>query len=237
MVPPSIAALLKVRWPLRDALEFSGIFVLVAVTAAAVSLHKQLDDTIDAMPTLICKKPTSHSQKITMNVMGMAGSPVVPTVISRVVGEPEFYHLPIENRPKGTRVRQTAKSVAGTVEILYQDGGVACARKLHRWEHAPDVTQAGKGADLQQAQDIAPNGIECKLDIAMKYDDEDSFYTPTNESSSYMGFRDPRYKFAPGIYLADIELAGENICTRVRCRIVNAGEGQKLKIDVLSSRN
>lgn len=79
-----------------------------------------------------------------------------------------------------------------------------------------------------------------KLDIAMKYDDEDEFYTPNNDTIfreiygwGLHGWREEEFKFPPGKYIAVVRLRGRNVVIDIRCLIVNKGKGSKLEITPL----
>ncbi len=198
----------------------ASVALLVAATfIACYRLQKQVDNIRDGIPRLICR---GHSEYV-WPIQDGTGN---------VIGIPTFYHLKIVNDPRGVADRKTAKQVVGTVEILYQDRRQACASKQHRWEHSRETAQVGREANLLGSQDIPPNGAEVLLDIAMKYDDEDDFYTPTNDTDMrpYPGRRDVRYKFTPGEYIARIRLAGANVDTKLECKIVNGGKGKKLEL-------
>lgn len=197
----------------------SAGLLIVALVVAASRLKMERDAILDDMPNLVCK---GTSRKENVPIHDGQG---------HVFGAPTFYHLRIANEPKGKASRQSARKVAGTVRILFSDGNEACAGKLHKWEHTFGPAELGKFADLHQAIDIPPSGIEVNLDIGMKYDEDDCFYTPTNETATiHKDFRDARYKFCPGVYFASVRLAGENVETSLRCRIVNKGKNEKLEV-------
>jgi hypothetical protein len=188
---------------------------------------------VDGAPRLLCKGVSSIKGAITVYEDDMTSSPLVST--ARVVGRPFFYHLKIANEPTGTVDREIAKKVAGRVQMFHENGTPAAKDRLHRWEHKPGPKEAGKGADDLLAQDIPPNGVEYNLDIAMKYDDEDAFYTPNNETAMRVipGWREEEFKFPPGIYIAKVHLSGTNVVTDLRCQIVNKGVGSRLEITPL----
>jgi len=185
-------------------------------------------------PRLLCKGVSSHPGAITFYEDDMSSSPLVTT--ARVVGTPVFYHLNIANEPTGTVDRKIAEKVAGRVQVLHENGSPAAKERLHRWWNSPGPREVGKSADQLVAIDIPPNGVECNLDIAMKYEDEDSFYTPNNETAMWhgrSGWREEDFKFPPGIYIAKVHLSGTNVVTDLRCQIVNKGIGSKLEITPL----
>jgi hypothetical protein len=222
-----IAAPMTASWTgrlsgINGYLASAGLLV-IALLVAASRLKIKLDSILDDMPNVVCK---GTSRKDDVAIHDNRG---------HIYGKPAFYHLRIANEPKGRTSRQTARKVAGRAAILFSDGTEACAGKLHRWEHTFGPAEVGKFADLYQATDIPPNGVEVSLDIAMKYDEDECFYTPTNETATmFPDFRDTRYKFAPGVYLATIRLSGENVDTSLRCRIVNRGKNEKLEVTFLS---
>lgn len=199
-------------------LEISAVMLILLLFVASYQLQKQLDDALDGTPKLVCKGVASN-----------ANQPVQNSQTGQIYGTPVFYHLRVENMPTGKVDRHTARKIAGTVEMFDGSNHSLCPRKLHRWEQQPGPAEAGKSADLMQPLDIPPSGVECKLDIGMKYTDENDFYTPTNESTQYLGFRDPRYKFGPGTYIASVRLSGENVDTLFHCKIINGGRGQGCK--------
>jgi hypothetical protein len=190
---------------------------------------------VGGAPRLLCKGVSSIKGAITVYEDDMTSSPLVST--ARVVGRPFFYHLKIANEPTGTIERKVAKKVAGRVQMFHENGTPAARERLHRWENSPGPREVGKSADQLVAIDIPPNGIECNLDIAMKYESEDSFYTPNNETAMRIadapGWREEDFKFPPGIYIAKVHLSGINVVTDLRCQIVNKGVGSKLEITPL----
>lgn len=226
LVAPSAAPLLHTVWTdvwaVRTGLQVSAVILIALLVRACFRLQTVNDEIMDGRPKLIAK-----------GLSFVDDQPIVNMRTGQIIGKPVFYHLKIENAPTGMVDRHTARKVAGTVVLSNEAGTVVCERKLHRWEQQPSPAEAGKSADLLQALDIPPSGIECKLDIAMKYVDEADFYTPTNQSVQYQGYRDPRYRFGPGVYIAAVRLSGENISTDVRCKIVNKGKGSNLEIGLL----
>lgn len=187
---------------------------------AAYRLQNQIDDMRDSVPRLVYTG-TSYD---TVPIRNLA--------TGAIYGIPTFYHVGVANKPRGQIDKQVAKMVAGMVEILSADKAQVCPPKLHRWRHSAGPAEVGKSADILQSQDIQPNEIEVLLDIAMKYDDEDEFYTPTNDTvvKGYRGWRDDRYRFAKGEYIARIRLVGSNVDRVIKCNIVNRGKGARLQI-------
>jgi hypothetical protein len=225
LIVPSVAPLLTQlwsdAWTLRRGVAISAVMLILLLFVACYRVQKELDDARDSIPKLVCKGVSFINQ------------PIKNMQTGQVVGMPVFYHLRFENIPTGTVDRHTARKVGGTVELFGSDGALICERKLHRWENQPAPNVAGKSADLMQPLDIPPSGVECKLDIAMKYADEDDFYTPTNDSVNYGGFRDHRYQFRVGEYTASIRLKGENVDAEFKCKIINTGKGNNLRIIVI----
>lgn len=204
------------NWAFRRGLAFSGIIFVLLLFLACYRLQKQFENAMDAIPKLSIAQCTYYA------------TPIFNMQSGGIVGLPTFYHANIINEPRGIADRKLAKNVAGRVQIKREDGSIVCKYKLHRWEHAPEFADVGRKANLSQHEDLLPNGIEYKLDIAMKYDNEECFYTPTNDSAvsnHAPGFRDKRYEFSPGIYIAEIRLSGENVDTYLKCRIINPGQG------------
>ncbi len=189
---------------------------------------------LDGAPRLLCKGVSSVKGVITVREDDMSSSPLVSR--DRVIGRPFFYHLKIANEPTGTVDRKVAEKVAGRVQIFHENGTPAAKERLHRWETSPGPQEVGKSADQQVAIDIPPNGVECNLDIALKYEAEDSFYTHNNDTAMWhgqSGWRDEEFKFPPGTYIAKVHLSGTNVVTDLRCQIVNKGVGSKLEITPL----
>lgn len=224
-------------WTLRDGFFASiGLFA-VAVAVAAYRIQEKLDDILEGVPKLVCKGASFHDNPIVRNSMEMEGSPAVPVLRSRIVGTPTFYHLRITNEPTGVIDRKVAEKVAARVQVFHENGTPAAKERLHRWEHSPGPAEAGKSADQLLPLDIPPSGIECNLDIAMKYDEDDSFHTPNNETvmRGSPDWREEDFKFPPGIYVAEIRFRGANVVSNLKCQIVNKGKGSKLEITPLSS--
>jgi len=214
------------NWTLTKGFLASASLLVAATFVATYRLQKQIDDMRDGVPNLICTG-TSHDTV-----------PIRHIVTGAIYGIPTFYHIKIANEPRGSVDKEVAKMVSGRVEILLPDRTQVCALKLHRWRHSAGPAEAGKSADILQSQDIQPNGIEVLLDIAMKYDAEDAFYTPTNDTveKGYDGWRDTRYEFKPGEYIARIRLVGSNVATTLECRIINKGSGKKLELQPIAGR-
>jgi hypothetical protein len=192
-----------------------------------------LESLKDGMPTLVCKGVSYYKNPIVANVVEFTGSPPTPIVRGEVIGIPVFYHLNIVNEPRGMADRKVAEKVAARVRIFHDDGTPAADERLHRWEHSPGPAEVGKEADQKLPLDIPPSGIECKLDIAMKYEDEDEFYTPNNETAlrNIPGWRDEKFRFPPGTYTAEIHFRGTNVVSDLKCRINNKGKGKMLEIE------
>ena len=210
-------------------IQFMGMDYLGTQVAA---WHRQ--QGMDGAPRLLCTGVSSHKGAITVYEDDMTSSPLVST--ARVIGRPIFYHLKIANEPTGTVDRKVAEKIAGRVQIFHENGTPAARERLHRWENSPGPKEAGKSADQLVAIDIPPNGVECNLDIAMKYEEEDSFYTPNNETAmrhGQSGWGGEDFKFPPGTYMAKVYLSGTNTVTDLRCQIVNKGVGSKLEITPL----
>jgi hypothetical protein len=219
---------------LWQALKFAWKFFWTVPHEIAIERDKAVV-LREAMPRLVCKGMSFHDQPLVAITEGLAGSPPVPAPMSRIIGTPTFYHMRIANEPLGGK---TAGKVAGRVRIFPEDGGEVKPDRLHRWESAPGPLEVGKAADEHQERDIAANGIEHTLDIAMKYDDEDHFYTVTNDTilRGTPGWRDPWFEYPPGAYIATVELAGTNVVSTLSCRIVNRGKGQKLAVTPLTTQ-
>jgi hypothetical protein len=201
-----------------------------------------LEEKLDGAPKLVCKGISFHKNAI--SGPELSGSPAVPTGNMVIIGTPMFYHLHIVNEPTGITDRKVAEKVAGRVQIFHENGTPAANERLHRWEDSPvpNDPQVGKMADSMIPRDISPSGVEYRLDIAMKYDDEDDFYTPNNETVfkevygwGRYGWREEEYTFPPGTYIAQIHLSGANVSKNLRCQIVNKGKGSELEITRLRS--
>lgn len=237
LIAPPLAVLLKQSWPLRDTLETSLIFATVAVFIAAYRLHEDLDTVQDGTPKLVCKRISSHPNQIVRTEYSFGGSPPVPVMNSVVVGNPEFYHAHIANEPTGQTDRKVAEKVAARVRISHDNGEAAAEERLHRWEDspAPGDPRVGKMADRLLPLDIPPSGVEYKLDIAMKYDEDESFHTPNNETvfNGSPDWREERFKFPPGNYTAHVKLQGTNVIANMKFHIVNKGKGSRLDISPL----
>jgi hypothetical protein len=199
--------------------------------------QNELECLKDGSPTLVCKGVSFHENPIVTNLVELTGSPPTTVLRRELIGVPVFYHLSIVNEPRGMADRKVAEKVAARVRIFHEDGTPAADERLHRWEHSPGPAEVGKEADQKLPLDIPPSGIECKLDIAMKYDDEDEFYTPNNETAlrGVPGWRDEEFKFPPGTYIAEIHFRGTNVVSDLRCRIKNKGKGERLEIELLSN--
>jgi hypothetical protein len=216
---PAFYKLSSRLWNTHNGFTVSCAVLALLLIIALYRTQNRLDDVEDGTPKLVCRGTSAERDQ-----------PVQNLATGQVTGKPVFYHLKIENRPTGKADRQTARKVAGNVEIYDSTGKVVCGRKLHRWEQQPGPAEVGKMADLKQPLDIPPSGVVCRLDIAMKYTDEEVFYTPTNDSARYPGFRDPGFRFGPGEYAVDVQLCGENVDTSLKCRIKNEGAGKELDI-------
>lgn len=181
-----------------------------------------------------CGKTVSESPLLVPIGVSKNENVAIHDAVGKVFGRPTFYHLKIANRPTGTHVRPTARKVAGRIQICDLAGKAKGEERLTRWKHSPGPLEAGKSADLQQAEDLHPSGIEYYLDIAMKYDEDDEFYTPNNDTAlTHPDFRDPKIAFGKGHYVARIELAGENVKTTISCRIHNPGKGKPLTLELV----
>ncbi len=196
---------------------------------------RSLEAKLDGVPKLVCKGVSFHDNPIVVTEIRLADSPAVPQAWQRIVGRPTFYHLRIANEPAGITDRQTAEKVAARVQISREDGTSAANERLHRWEDSPGPAEAGKSADRLLPLDIPPSGTEYMLDIAMKYLDDDAFYTPNNETvlKASPDWREKDFEFPSGIYIAKIRLQGNNVDTVLKCRIVNEGSGKPLEITPL----
>ena len=223
VVPPAYVQMFTMGpFKLRDALEVSLIVVFVAVVSAAYRLQKTLDTATDEAPKLIVTGVSKHEN--------------VPIHDGRghVFGSPTFYHVKLANKPVGTLNRPTARKVAGRVQIFDINGKAIGEDRLHRWKHSPGPLEVGKHADVMLAEDILPNGVEWYFDIAMKYEADDNFYTPNNDTAiTHSDCRDPAIAFGPGTYIARMEFLGENLSAVVKCRIQNEGAGKPLIIEVV----
>ena len=188
---------------------------------------------LNAAPKLICTG--ASSQKQTIWEEGLTGSPAVPTGQMVVVGTATFYHLKIANEPAAALNRMVAEQVAARVQLFGADGSPAAAERLHRWEDSPGPAEVGKQADRLVSLDIPPNGIEYKLDLAMKYAEDRCFHTPNNETvlRGVRDWREPEFRFGPGTYTARIHLRGSNVSADMKCLIVNRGCDSTLEIKLL----
>jgi hypothetical protein len=209
------------------------IVVLVWVFEGAYHHTRRLHEKLDGTPKLVCKGVSSHYQPISANHIELIGSPEVTTTVRRIIGNPVFYHLKIANEPIGVTDRKTAENVAARVQIFHESGTPAAKERLHRWEHSPGPAEGNwKTADTLIPIDIPPSGVEYKLDIAMKYDEDDAFYTPNNETvlNGSSDFREENFKFPPGTYIARVHLRGNNVASDLGYQIVNNGRGTPLNI-------
>lgn len=219
LVAPGLASIFN-RLSLRVAVELSLGTAFCAAVLAMYRLQKQYDHALDSVPRLVAtigsREATIHSN-------------------SKPIGRPRFYHLRIANAPTGTLDRKTAERVAGRVQILNAKREAIAPERLHRWADAPSVLEVGKLADHMQGIDIAPNLIEYPLDLVLKYDEDDHFYTHNNDTSvsRWRDFRDPEFKFGPGTYIARARIAGINIVAEFECEIQNEGKGEKLKLRII----
>jgi hypothetical protein len=211
------------------------IVALFWVFEGAYHHARRLHDKLDGTPKLVCKGVSWHDNPLVRNVLDMGMSPAGVHPI--IVGTPTFYHLNIANEPTGISDRKVADKVAARVQIFHEDGTTPAAdERLHRWEDSPGPAEVGKQADRELPLDIPPSGVEYNLDIAMKYDKDDDFYTPNNETvlRGSTDWREVEFRFPPGTYIADVHLRGANVATDLRCRIINRGKGEKLEITTLS---
>lgn len=233
--PQAVASLIPAT-STRARFEIALLAALIAILAAAYRIQKALDDTLTGLPKLVCKRVTHRPSPIIRRSVDTTSSPV--TVRQEIVGMPVFYHLNIANEPTGMSDRRTAEKVAGRVQIFHEAGEPAANERLHRWADSPGPGDpgAGKQADRLLPLDIPPSGVEYKFDIAMKYDDDDAFYTPNNETvlAGSLDWREDDFKFPPGNYVANVRLQGPNVVTLMRFRIVNKGSGSRLLITPLA---
>jgi hypothetical protein len=221
---PSLASIKERLLSVRTGLLVTAGLAMVATIIAAYRIQKELDEIRDATPKLVAKG-ISHRDATIHDGRGT------------VFGTPTFYHLKIANEPTGTVDRKNAENVAARVGLLSMSRKFISSDRLHRWAHAPGPMEAGKSADYFQGLNIGPNGIEYLLDLAMKYDGDEEFYTATNDTATkYLDFRDKEFKFGKGEYIASVRLAGTNVLTTIECRIVNLGKGKKLHIEVLPTK-
>jgi hypothetical protein len=211
------------------------IITVLAILEGSYRHACRLQIKLDGVPKLVCKGVSFHENPIVVNELEMSESP--PTARVRVVGVPIFYHLKIANEPTGETDRKVAEKVAARVQIFHQNGTPAANERLHRWEDSPGPAEAGKMADRLLPLDISPSGVEYNLDIAMKYDEDESFYTPNNETvmTGSPDWREEDFKFPPGTYVARIQLRGANVATNLAYQIVNKGKGAKLEITPLGN--
>jgi hypothetical protein len=241
LMAPTLWALMASRisslgnWTVREGALTSVGLLAVAVTVSACRIQKELDAIRDGTPKLVCKGVSFHPNPIVRDSVGRQGSPLTPVITRTIVGVPIFYHLRMANEPAGTVDRKVAEKVAARVQILHENGTPAAGERLHRWEHSPAPSQAGKGADQLLPLDIPPSGIESKLDIAMKYDEDEAFHTPNNETvmSGSKDWREEDFNFPPGNYIAHIRFQGTNVVSTLRCQIINKGKHSKLEITPL----
>lgn len=223
---------------LSAALIFLALQELQQRFPALLKVEGKEDEANECAPKLVCRGVSFHKQPIVEYSTELTGSPVVPTLTSRIVGIPDFYHLEICNEPMGKTNRKVAEKVAATVLMLHENGTPAAVERLHRWEHSLEPIQAGKAADQSLPVDILPSGIHCNLDIAMKYDQDDAFYTPNNDTAmpgKPRDWREEEFKFPPGTYIAEIHFRGVNVVSNMKYQIVNKGKGSKLEITPLSN--
>jgi hypothetical protein len=196
---------------------------------------QRLDDVLEGVPKLVCKGVSWDDTAIVGNEMELQGSPPTPILRKTIIGVPTFYHLRIANEPTGLINRKVAEKVAARVQLFHENGTPAANERLHRWKDSPGPAEAGKMADRLLPVDIPPSGVEYELDIAMKYDDDDAFYTPNNETvmRRSLGWREKDFEFPIGIYIAEIHFRGPNVVSNLKCQMVNKGKGTKLEITPL----
>jgi hypothetical protein len=223
------------KWGAKTWLIGLLVITVLAILEGSYQYAHRLQLRLDGAPKLVCKGVSSHGNPLVMNEVEMTGSPLVATTRQRIVGTPTFYHMKIANEPVGTIDRKTAEKVAARVQVFHENGTPAADERLHRWEDSPGPVEAGKQADRMVPLDIPPSGVEYNLDIAMKYENDDAFYTPNNETAlqGIPGWREKQFEFPPGTYIAKIRLQGTNVVSEIECRIVNKGKGSQLEITPL----
>lgn len=226
-------AWLAPRWGWKVWIIGILVITLFCIVEGSYRHTQALQAKLDGMPRLAYKGISFHDNSIA--TAELSGSPLVPTGRMIVIGRPTFYHVRIANEPTGIVNRAIAQQVAARVQMFHENGTAAAAERLHRWEDSPEVQQVQKQADRLLPLDIPPSGVEYKLDIAMKYDGDDCFYTPNNETviNGSRDWREHDFAFPPGVYLARVHLQGANVSTEMRFQIVNKGKGPKLEITPL----
>jgi hypothetical protein len=219
LVAPTAAAITG-RLSSQNAVLISAAIGVVLFGRTAYRLKADLDAINDSAPRLIFKGFSSCARKI------HDGG-------STVWGTPTFYYVNLANEPLGTNNRSTAKQVVGHFTFCI-DGKAVAPERVHRWEDAIDPLMAGHQADRFLPRDIPPNGLKCNLDLVLKYDDDDAFYTHDNATGrSFRDFRDPAFKFEKGTYVVTIRLEGDNLQQTYQCEIVNDGKHCPLKVRLL----
>jgi hypothetical protein len=200
------------HWTVMQGVIFScAAFGLLALFGA-YRLQMQVDSEHDSMPRLV-----------------QCGTSDMRTNVGA-----DFYHLRVANEPKGIAGRETAKRLAGTVQICDENEIPLGPERIHRWAASAQIPGYPSKADLDLAIDIDPNGIPHLFDIALKFQEDAEFYTHNNQSVAQQGYRDPQFRFGPGTYIAVIKIKGSNANATFRCRIVNPGMNRKLTVTPMS---
>ena len=121
-----------------------------------------------------------------------------------------FTTISFVNVPLYSSERGIAKQVVGHIEFWDSTRRNLLFEMVGRWADTPEAFAVGYIADNIPVN-ILPNEFERRLNIVIKYDDDDDCYGYNNDSQKFKRWCDPSKVLDPGIYQVKVRLRGIGI--------------------------
>lgn len=156
---------------------------------------------------------------------------VISNATGKVYGTPFFFHALFNNDPEKSTPSAHARKVAAHIEFWTQEGERLFSM-VGRWAYTPEVAQKGREVVEEPTIDLSPNAVPKRLDLVLKYREDDACYAYNNEVPLHgpSDWREPTRLLKSGSYLVIVRLRGENVDETFRLSLVNGGIGQLVEL-------